>query len=64
MKNIFKSILALMCCGAICASCNKQEAQAPEMSADLTSIEVEAHNPDQSEGLHLRGSKPISWWYS
>lgn len=45
MKNIFKSILALACCGAIFASC-EQEVPETEMSVDLTSIEVEAQNPE------------------
>ena len=45
MKNIFKSILALACCGAIFASC-EQEVPETKMSADLTSIEVEAQNPE------------------
>lgn len=46
MKQIFKSIVALLCCGAIFASC-EQEAPKAEMSADLTSIEVEAQNPEE-----------------
>ena len=45
MKNIFKSILALVCCGAIFASC-EQEVPETEMYTDLTSIEVEAQNPE------------------
>ena len=45
MKNILKSILALACCGAIFASC-EQEVPETEMSVDLTSIEVEAQNPE------------------
>lgn len=45
MKNIFKSILALVCCGAIFASC-EQEVPETEMSVDLTSIDVEAQNPE------------------
>ena len=58
MKNIFKSILALMCCGAIFASCNKKEAQAPEISADLTSIEVEAQNPEEVAVTLMTG---VTW---
>lgn len=46
MKQIFKSIVALLCCGAIFASC-EQESPKAEMSADLTSIEVEAQNPEE-----------------
>ena len=45
MKNIFKSILALVCCGAFLASC-EQEVPETEMSVDLTSVEVEAQNPE------------------
>ena len=46
MKQIFKSIVALLCCGAMFASC-EQEVPKAEMSADLTSIEVEAQNPEE-----------------
>ena len=45
MKNIFKSILALVCCGAFLASC-EQEVPETEMSVDLTSITAEAQNPE------------------
>lgn len=46
MKQIFKSIVALLCCGAMFASC-EQEVPKAEMSADLTSIEVDAQNPEE-----------------
>ena len=46
MKNIFKSILALVCCGAFLASC-EQEVPETEMSVDLTSIDAEAQNPEE-----------------
>lgn len=46
MKQIFKSIVALLCCGALFASC-EQVAPQVELSADLTSIEVEAQNPEE-----------------
>ena len=46
MKNIFKSILALVCCGAFLASC-EQEVPETEMSVDLTSITAEAQNPEE-----------------
>ena len=45
MKNIFKSILALVCCGAFFASC-EQEVPETELSVDLTSITAEAQNPE------------------
>lgn len=45
MKNIFKSILALVCCGIFLASC-EQEIPETKMSVDLTSIDVEAQNPE------------------
>lgn len=44
MKNIFKSILALLCCGAVLASC-EQEVPEVKMSVDVASIEAEAQNP-------------------
>ena len=46
MKNIFKSILALVCCGAFLASC-QQEVPETEMSVDLTSITAVAQNPEE-----------------
>ena len=46
MKNIFKSILALVCCGAFLASC-EQEVPETEMSVDLTSITATAQNPEE-----------------
>ena len=45
MKKIFKSIVALLCCGAIFASC-EQEVPEVNMSVDITSIEAEAQNPE------------------
>lgn len=46
MKNIFKSILALVCCGAFLVSC-EQEVPETEMSVDLTSISAAAQNPEE-----------------
>lgn len=46
MKQIFKSIVALLCCGAMFASC-EQAVPKVELTADLTSIEVEAQNPEE-----------------
>ena len=45
MKKIFKSIVAILCCGAVFASC-EQEAPEVNMSVDLPSIDVEAQNPE------------------
>ncbi len=45
MKKIFKSIVAVLCCGALFASC-EQEAPEVNMSVDLASIDVEAQNPE------------------
>ena len=45
MKKIFKSIVAILCCGALFASC-EQEAPEVNMSVDLPSIDVEAQNPE------------------
>lgn len=47
MKTIIKSVFALLCCGAVLASCNKQTpVSAPEMTADVTAFaDIAAHNP-------------------
>lgn len=47
MKKIFKSIVAILCCGALFASCQK-EAPEVNMSVDVASIEVEAQNPAEA----------------
>jgi hypothetical protein len=57
MKKIFRSIVALLCCGAIFASC-EQEVAPVELSADLTSIEVEAQNPAE---VSVNLSANTSW---
>ena len=57
MKKIFKSIVALLCCGVVLASC-EQEVAPVELSADLTSIEVEAQNPAE---VSVNLSANTSW---
>ncbi len=48
MKKIFKSLVALLCCGAVFASCQKDAAPEVNMEVDVTSIEAEAQNPEEA----------------